>query len=118
MKGLYKLSMNFGKNGELNSLFIADSMDIDILLSKNIPIYFGEVLGKYSDIISSIQKDEIKCLTFDSYIIEFFEKNNISIGTNPFYAPLSWTYKEKYFADVNVESVEEAISFFKKNKTI
>ena len=80
-KGLYKFNFDCGRMGELNGIFIADSKDVESVIGKE--VYFGEVLGKHSDIYGTIDEDEIKLITDDPEIVSLMEENNISTGFNP-----------------------------------
>jgi hypothetical protein len=51
MKAIYRMDIDCGRNGNLTGVFIADKDHVKILLEKKIEIYFGEVLGKHSEII-------------------------------------------------------------------
>lgn len=80
-KGLYKFNFDCGRMGELNGVFIADSKDVESVIGKE--VYFGEVLGKHSDIYGTIDEGEIKLITDDPEIVSLMEENNISTGFNP-----------------------------------
>lgn len=80
-KGLYKFNFDCGRMGELNGIFIADSKDVESVIGKE--VYFGEVLGKHSDIYGTIDEGEIKLITDDPEIVSLMEENNISTGFNP-----------------------------------
>ena len=55
MRKLYKFYVDYGRSGELEGLFVADERDIIDLEGKT--VYFGEVLGKHSDVELEIEKD-------------------------------------------------------------
>lgn len=80
-KGLYKFNFDCGRMGELNGIFIADSKDVESVIGKE--VYFGEVLGKHSEIYGTIDEGEIKLITDDPEIVSLMEENNISTGFNP-----------------------------------
>lgn len=80
-KGLYKFNFDCGRMGELNGIFIADSKDVESVIGKE--VYFGEVLGKHSDIYGTIDEGEIKLITDDPEVVSLMEENNISTGFNP-----------------------------------
>ena len=69
--GLYRFECDFGRMGDLEGLFVANHEDIDSIIGKR--IYFGEVLGKHSEIwIDSFSEDHITLLTEDEAFIDKF----------------------------------------------
>tara|TARA_Y100000310_G_scaffold321360_1_gene378878 strand:+ start:3846 stop:4022 length:177 start_codon:yes stop_codon:yes gene_type:complete len=58
MKKLYGFYADFGRMGNLDGIFIAESDDLDAIMGKD--IYFGEILGKHSDIILTLEKSCIE----------------------------------------------------------
>lgn len=50
MKAIYKLNADYGRNGNLTGVFIAEKEHVAVLLENKIEVYFGEVLGKHSEI--------------------------------------------------------------------
>lgn len=84
MKGIYRLNFDCGRMGNLHGLFIADSADVKALVESEKEIYFGEVLGKHSEIRGSIGSEEITLVTDEILPVEIFEKYNLSSGYDPF----------------------------------
>ena len=84
MVGLYRLNASFGREGDLEGLFLADSEDVKYLIDNQVSVYFGEVLGKHSEVYGSFSSDEIELITEDEKVIDIFRKYNISSGYNPF----------------------------------
>lgn len=82
-KKLYKFKIDF-HYGELEGLFI--STDEKIAELYNQTIYFGEVLGKHSEVEADIKPHHIIFLTDDQYVISHLEEkcdgSTIS-GINP-----------------------------------
>jgi len=86
MKKLFKSELDFGRMGKLESLFIAYQEEIDELIGKN--IYFGEVLGKHSEIVTIIEKDDIREISSDKELIRKLESlfaSDTLCGINPLY---------------------------------
>ena len=85
MLGIYTYFKDFGRMGELEGLFIADHEDLMAIDGKN--IYFGEVLGKHSEVIVEFSYDEdIDVRTQDQDFIKKFQEimgKNFSTGNNP-----------------------------------
>jgi len=69
MRKLYKFYWDCGRMGCLESLFVADEKDIKRIMGKE--IYFGEVLGKHSEICGEIEECDI---TIKSEDPEFIDK--------------------------------------------
>lgn len=84
MKKLYQFHWDCGRMGFIDGLFIEESEKVEQLISSGFEVYFGEVLGKHSEIYGIIEESDIKEVTSDKKVIEVFEKNEISSGYNPF----------------------------------
>ena len=88
MKKLYEFYWDCGRMGSISGLFIAEENDVMGLIGEN--IYFGEVLGKHSDVSGDITEDDFTVKTDDQEfitkfleIMELNETGTIS-GYNPF----------------------------------
>lgn len=84
MKALYKMQIDCGRSGSLEGVFIADTLDVKYLVDNKISIYFGEVLGKHSEVYGCVDKKEIKKITTDEIAIKVVEKHGLESGYNPF----------------------------------
>lgn len=84
MKALFEFRWDCGRMGTLEGLFIAEKEDVEKAIGKQ--VYFGEVLGKHSEIYGELEKDEIKLITEDKIVInkceEIFKSPTLS-GYNP-----------------------------------
>jgi hypothetical protein len=69
---LYKFEADFGRMGELMGIFSATEEQVLRIMGKE--IYFGECLGKHSDIEVTIKP---------GMITEITDMNDIRIGYNP-----------------------------------
>jgi len=118
-KGVYRLEFDCGRMGVLEGTFVATDKEVEILLKENIEVYFGEVLGKHSEITGGIDEGEIVLLTDNQDVVKAVEEYDLSSGTNPFYYP---TYifevsddvepkQEEY--DVVQDLIEEIIEYRK-----
>ena len=76
-KAIYKLEWDFGRSGELTGVFVADTDEVKKLIVNETVIYFGEVLGKHSEVYGSLQKKHLKKVTTDAKFIELFEKYDL-----------------------------------------
>lgn len=81
-KQLYEFYWDCGRQGELTGVFI--STDEEIKKSLNKKVYFGECLGKYSEVFGDLEEKDLTLLTDDQDFIEKFEKwIGKSVGFNP-----------------------------------
>lgn len=81
MNGVYKFCAYFGRMGELNGVFVANEYEIDKLMGQT--VYFGEALGKHSDIHCVITEENTQLITQDETIIQLFLDNDLTTGFNP-----------------------------------
>lgn len=83
MKKLYKFYVDAGRMGSISGIFVAKEEDVNKkLLGCN--VYFGEILGKHSDVSVDIEPDMLTVLTDDQIFINKFEALDCSSGYNPF----------------------------------
>ncbi len=81
MKKLYRYSCDFGRMGSLDGVFVADDTAIEKAIGKS--LYFGEVLGKHSEVYCDFSKGDLDEITDDQDFIEKFEKLDCASGYNP-----------------------------------
>lgn len=70
--------------GDISSVFIAESDLVDELIGET--VYFGEILGKHSDIYGNLEEKDITVRSEDQNFISLFEEimgDNWSSGNNP-----------------------------------
>lgn len=84
MKALYRLKFDCGRQGVLEGIFIADTEDVKFLVENKVSIYFGEVLGKHSEIYGPVECQEIEEITKEQNVLDIVEKYGLSNGYNPF----------------------------------
>lgn len=85
MKAIYKMNANCGRNGNLYGIFIAEKEHVKVLIEKQIEIYFGEVLGKNSDVFGCLEEKEIELISEDQNLVKQFHKLKMATGFNPFH---------------------------------
>lgn len=83
-KALYKFHADCGRAGKLYGLFIAENQFVDKLIEDEMQVYFGEVLGKHSEIVGSVSKEDITLVTDDEFILDSVIKLDLIFGYNPF----------------------------------
>jgi helix-turn-helix protein len=80
---LYKFYLDFGY-GDISGLFLADQKEVDDIIDEY--IYFGEVLGKHSQVEGFIRDKDITKIEIPSDVINIlyntFNKKTIC-GYNP-----------------------------------
>lgn len=84
MKGIYSLNIDYGRSGELKGVFIADSKKVEVLLREKIVVYWGEVLGKHSEVYAALKPEQIQLVSDNQDLIRIFEDYNLAIGYDPF----------------------------------
>ena len=94
-KGIYKMNLSFGRMGDLEGVFVAYDLHIETLIYEGLEIYFGEVLGKHSEVYGAIPASAIKFISDDESIIKLFEDNELESGFNPLdYTTVNFDYDE------------------------
>lgn len=63
---LYKFNVDCGRMGELEGAFEADESQIENLIGQD--VYFGEVLGKHSEIRCEIKPEYITLIDADQVL--------------------------------------------------
>lgn len=82
VKKLWKFELNCSRMGTLEGIFTASQQAVDKLIGTH--VYFGEVLGKHSEISETITAEHLTVLTDDQDFIKKFDKLECASGTNPF----------------------------------
>jgi len=80
-KGLYKFHWDCGRMGDLEGVFIATGGEIETAIGKD--IYFGDVLGKHSEIYGPLERKDVTNLIVCDAVIEAFEEHKLCVGYNP-----------------------------------
>ena len=78
---VYQFYWDCGRSGYLSGGFVAESEDVNNTLGKS--IYFGEVLGKHSEVYGELEKCDLKILSEDQDFIAKFKEIVGSVGYNP-----------------------------------
>lgn len=85
MKKLYNFHWDYGRNGDVRGIFVAEESDVAVAIGRQ--IYFGEILGKHSEVYGTLEAKDIEIKTDDQDFIEKFIK---FIGTSTGYNPLDY----------------------------
>lgn len=84
MKALYKMDLDCGRQGSLQGLFIEEDCEfIDFLIKYEVKIPFGDALGKHSDVLAYLTRDEIKLVTMNSTVLDVIKEYGLENGYNP-----------------------------------
>ncbi|TPG88130.1 hypothetical protein EEL32_10220 [Brevibacillus laterosporus] len=67
-KFLWNFYWDCGRNGDLEGLFVATDNEIQGLISKR--VYFGEVLGKHSEVYGTLEQGDFDKINLDSETVE------------------------------------------------
>lgn len=90
---LYKFYWDVHRNGEIESLFIADSEQVEAVMGMT--VYFGDVLGKHSDIQGTLDPEDLTIITQEPGVIADLyrlfsgdrrSKTGTLIGLNPLHS--------------------------------
>lgn len=82
MKGIYKFFWDCGY-GVLEGIFVETYENVQSIIGKR--VYFGEVLGKHSEVDGTIEIGDINLVTEDVETVESFQRYMMDTGYNPFY---------------------------------
>lgn len=83
-EAIYKMHCDCGRSGELEGVFVAKKSHVKILIDSEMEVYFGEVLGKHSEIYGKIEKKEIKMVSDNVDVVNVIKKHELESGYNPF----------------------------------
>ena len=83
MKKLYKFELDYGRQGTLEGIFVSLESDFDRMIGNE--VYFGEALGKHSEVSEVMTKDMFEEIDIPFEVLEILENkigSTIS-GWNP-----------------------------------
>ena len=83
MNGVYRFKFNAGRNGMLHGIFVADDKEIKTMMGRH--LYFGEVLGKHSEIQGPLEEGDIELVTQDETFVKMFEALGCATGFSPWH---------------------------------
>lgn len=81
MIGIYKFHWDCGRQGSVDGCFVADDSEVEKAIGKE--VYFGEILGKHSEIYGTLEESDIELSTTDPEEVELFEAFELASGYNP-----------------------------------
>jgi len=105
-KALYKYSADCGRMGTLEGLFIDTKQRIDYLIQSDIEVYFGEVLGKHSEVFGEVEAHEIEFVTSEPKVIEVIEEFKLQNGFNPMgYETINFPFDDEIREDMTTGEI-------------
>lgn len=86
MKNLYLFNWDCGRDGDIDGLFAAEEKEVEETIGQE--IYFGEILGKHSNIFGILKREDVEFISSDQELInkldDLFGGGSYS-GYNPLY---------------------------------
>lgn len=80
-RGVYRMRFDAGRMGSVKGLFTATAEEIAAAIGKE--VYFGEVLGKHSEIYGTLDEGEVTLVTDDEAFVAKFDEYQCASGYNP-----------------------------------
>lgn len=108
MLKLYSFHWDCGSHGDLDGLFVADEKEVQSALGKE--IYFGEVLGKHSEIYGTLEDNDISIVSEDQEKIEWLVSllgtsvsgsNPLEYVHNEYPEKVVSTYDKEFYGDTS-----------------
>lgn len=107
-EAVYKMHIDCGRSGELEGVFVAKKSHVKILIDSEMEVYFGEVLGKHSEVYGKIEKKEIKMVSDIEDVVKVIKTHELESGYNPFdYSVLNQTRED--FIDLTAGEICEIL---------
>lgn len=87
-KILVRFFWDFGRSGDIEGVFVCTKIELETAIGKE--VYFGEILGKHSEVCGTLDEDDVEILSEDQDFIAKF----IEIVGSSGYNPLAYLQKE------------------------
>lgn len=114
-KAIFKFNFDCGRQGELEGVLVSTKEKVDTLVKSEMEVYFGEVLGKHSEVVGPIDEGELIFVSDKEDVVRAVEEYGLTSGYNPFdYEVMSFEYGGEYYEDMNVGDIVEDIIKNKK----
>lgn len=84
MKKVFRFNLDYGRQGTLSGVFVSTQEKVDCLINRKIEVYFGEVLGKHSEVYGALEPNEITLISDNPEVVKVVEENGLTNGYNPF----------------------------------
>lgn len=103
---VYKLNFDCGRMGNLEGLFVAHKNHVKKLIEDKLDVYFGEVLGKHSEVYGPIEECDIELVSDSPEVVKVVIDHKLENGHNPFdYTALN---TEEQFQDWTIRDIINA----------
>lgn len=83
-QAVYKFHADCGRMGTLEGIFVQRKDYVQALIDSGIEVYFGEVLGKHSEIYGALSDTDFTMVSDEPQIVKLFLDNGIYSGFDPF----------------------------------
>lgn len=114
-KGIYKLNFDCGRQGKLTGIFVAEKEHVRVLIEEQIEVYFGEALGKHSEIWGPMSDGELVLVSDNTEAVKVVEDLKLSTGYNPFhYGSVNFSREGIDTDDLTVQEIIEKLSSTEK----
>jgi hypothetical protein len=80
-EALWQFEWDVRRMGRVRGLFVASDDEVKAAIGRD--LYFGEILGKHSEIYGTLDEKDLKRLTDDPTFIAKFKEYGCSSGYNP-----------------------------------
>jgi len=81
-KGVYKMHQDFGRHGEITSVFVAKRSEIARIRNKI--VFLGEALGERSEVEIYIDDNTLELISEDPAVVCVIEEHKLVCGPSPF----------------------------------
>lgn len=78
---LWRFSWNVGRQGDVEGVFVASEEEIESNIGS--AVYFGEILGKHSEIYGTLDRSDLELISDDPKFVGLFQQHIGSTGHNP-----------------------------------
>lgn len=78
---LWRFYWDCGRQGAVEAVFVATQAEIDAALGS--AVYFGEILGKHSDVHGQLDAEDLTLLSDDPALVALFREHVGSTGHSP-----------------------------------
>ncbi len=92
MENIYRFYWGCGRMGDVEGVFIAKEEDIKNAIDKY--VYFGEILGKHSEVYGNLEDKDLTIMSSDPNAIKVL-REIFKYGTISGYNPLDYIMCEK-----------------------
>jgi hypothetical protein len=80
-RGVYRYSEHFGRGGTLSGVFTATAAEVAAAMGRK--VYFGEVLGKHSDVRTTLAPADITLMSDAPEAVAVVDSLGLATGMNP-----------------------------------